>query len=572
MRWHVLCAALMTACSVEDVDWERTEVVITPVSPPVPGGGEPVHVFRGNLIITSASISTDGGVTWSRTNPQIVTSTAQVASDDVLYVNTTAFGLGRWTLSDGMVRQLTPPLARPSAFHVRRTGTLLLAEGNGQPLIARQANLMGGAWQTAMLPLPPNPGIVGINSFASSATVTLAATSHGVFRTLDDGLSWTHVHTPTNISATYVVALQDGRFLLRYPNLTTDILDTMGMPTGARGAAWPSTDLARSCLGGLIVDGKISRDLGTTWQPVFPSLVAGGYMTTTVACDANGNALAHVTGPQNTFLFRLDPSGVPGDIVPFGTTATPLAGDFLLAADGTVLVRGLAWKPGDATWSLRFLPEGTVHTLDDGSLLAVSATTMQRSRDAGRTWMSTAITGTAPAATRYFSDGQTLWASAGTQSSGSFRAQLWRSDDEGATWMEAFDRTSTQPDATDTNVVAPQLVAIARDGTFVGTSHYQALHVSRDRGRTWESLPFPRDYDLEFVTNGGAAVTLDMVPHPAWTLWHDYGLGRAFREVTVKLDNGAIADIRATPPKLDGDDHVYLLGGGAIYRTDQPLH
>jgi hypothetical protein len=349
------------------------------------------------------------------------------------------------------------------------------------------------------------------------------------------------------------------------PDRTATILDATGAPTTTVTPAWPAlaNDVRKvPCLGAIIYGDKLTRDLGTTWEPLLPAtprpLQLGTY-----ACGGDYLAL-HVVQPSRWTL-RIDTLGTLG--TPYAiepdTTTVPViqAGDTFLAGD-------LAWKRGDEAWSLRILPQGNVYALRDGSLFAPSPTAVARSTDAGITWTTTPVTTPPPPADTFLADSSgTLWASAGDASA----ARLWRSDDNGVTWTQVFEQRVA-------NGMAPRLVAIGADDTFVATEQGAGLDLSRDRGATWTQNPFPMGYHLVTVTNHGNALTYgkaDEVDGQVWHLWRDHGDGKAFAQLMPTVDGEAVnVGVDGDHARIGADDHLYLFGGGffeGVWRSKDPV-
>ena len=569
-RVLIVVLALAGAACAPEVDYATDKLELEVISPAVGGGGEDVFAAFGPIIFTQGHISKDGGATWRENNAAIIASSAVAVNAKQLVVRTTAFGIGRWDMDTDQVLSINSPYNLGN-FHVRQKNATLLAGINGGSThSARQ--LAGGQWSQSPLPQPPAqpPPVLDVSSFASNDLTVLLAATWGVYRSIDDGVTWTYVFTPASPQGQELLALPDGRFLLFSPvNQTAAVLDTMGMPTGVTTPAFPQLPRRVACLGVIVAGDKLTRDLGQTWEPLVPGSTFQPITVSTYACTGT-SLLVFIKQPTPLLvpistLGKLDPPLVFSP-APAMVTATKA----VFASDGTVLAGNLAWKEGDPVWSLRILPDAEFFALGDGSLFGVKGTTTYRSRDSGATF-TTATVATLPPATRFFATpDHTLWASRGELVTTGFAAKLWRSDDDGATWSMVFDKLSTYNPDNSHSGIAPELVAIADDGTFVAKAFAYGLYVSHDRGATWTDLPFPDGFALAFVTHAGNAVTFDPNDDPklgghVWHEWRDYGLGNAYRQVTPTM-GGMSGELgtAGTVPLLDAQDRVYLFGGGSL--------
>lgn len=562
--------ALLGACSV-DHGYEQRDLEVEPISPKKPGGGNAMYAVNGKILVGS-HISKDGGETWAGIHPAIVAASAVVWSEEEIVVQTTQFGLGRWTMANDLVTSTNQPNGTGGVFGVRSTGTIIT--GTSSTNLARQP--AGGTWSNVAVPPPPaNPGgIPTLMSIASNANASIVLTAWGLYRSTDDGASWGFVAQPAN--AREVVALEDGRFLMFAADRSATVLDASGTPTTTVTPPWPSesTDVRKvACMGAVIYGDKLTRDLGATWEPLVPAGTPKQLQTSTYACGGDYLALQVVQPSRWTLkIDTLGSLGTPYAIEP--ATAFSSSSSAVVQAGDTFLSGDLAWKRGDAAWSIRIMPAGTIYALRDGSLFAPSPTAVARSTDAGLTWTTTPVTTPPPAADNFLSDSSgVLWASAGDMSS----ARLWRSADQGVTWTQVFDQRVTVANAMTTGM-APRLVAIGADDTFVATELANGLDISRDHGATWTQNPFPAAYRLVTVTNHGNALTVgkaDDTNGTVWHLWHDHGDGSAFAQL-VPTVNGEAVDVGTDGQRarIGADDHLYLFGGGffeGVWRSKEPV-
>ena len=564
-RLFVLGLTLASACA-PDIDYAQTKLEFEVVSPAVPGGGAQVYAAAGNIIFTATHISKDGGATWRENNAALIPTTALAPSEAQLVIATTQFGWGRWDMATDQVLSLSPQSAIGNTLHVRKNNLTILVNVNGQQTIARQ--LKGGHWGQQAVPNPPTvPAtpfeVIAINS---NQDVALAVTTWGVYRSTDDGITWTFLYTPSALIVSGLeplVVLPDGRFLLFAANHTATVHDAQGMPTGVTTPAFPANKRV-PCLGGIVAGDKFTKDLGQTFEPLVPG---GSLRPITVSSyECNGNQLTMFISAPSPWLVQTTELGKLSSPMVFAfNPVMPQMFQGVQAKDGTTLAGNLGWKPGDATWSIRIAPDAQLYALADGSIFGFKGTTTYRSKDGGATWTSGTSATVPQLATRFMSDAQhVLWASSG----GSSGSKIFRSDDDGATWSTVSDKPYP----------SPELVAIAADGTFVAKSFGSGLYVSHDRGATWTDLPFPTPYSLELVV-GTDAVTWDtaddnQLAH-TWHLWRDYGLGNAYREITPTM-GGMPIELGTAGAKVTiaDDGHAYLFGGGTlqgVFRSTEPF-
>ena len=555
--------ATLCACSV-DIGFEQVDLELHAISPPQYGGGEPVRAANGTAILTQSRISKDGGASWTGIHPQVDPTGAQAWSPAQIVVNTTAFGLGRWDMATDLVTSVNAPFAS-GVWHTGRSGTILIAAPS-TPVIARQP--VGGAFTQIALPAPATPPSTSPNVVAiqSNAEATVLASWWGIYRSLDDGASWQRV-ADASPAVRSIVALDDGRFLVFDAARTARVLDASGTPTQSVTPAFPTarfSEQAVACLGGIVFGPQLTRDLGATWEPLAPEVV--GAIDSTSATCGGSYLVAHVFTNPRQWLVKIETLGSLGAVLP----VEPASGEgFVRAVSGTIFNGDMAWKPGEAAWSIRPLAkDARTHALADGSLLVIrqdtSGPTVVRSRDDGLTWQ-TLEAPTAPvAADRVFSDAGTLWAS-------TFAGDLWRSSDDGASWTN-----TARPSTTG---ALPRLLGIGGDGALVATSNNTGVHVSHDRGATWTDLPLPADYQLAFITSHGSGVTFDRArvagEGTAWHLWRDHGLGEAYKKLMPRIGGqGVELGNIASTAVVDADSYLYFhftTAEGSVWRSATPI-
>jgi len=598
MRWLGLCAALLAACSV-DVDYERRTIAFDVVSPATPGGGADPIVAKGSTLFTGY-ISRDDGVTWAQANPAIIINTAQISDDEHMIVNTTAFGWGRWNKTTDQVNTINSPTASIGAIHLRPTGTILLQQPQTTN-VHRQTS--DGAWTQAPLPVPPSgasPAQPTVSSIESTPTSAYLVSDWGIYRSTDDGASWTYVYKP-NVLVT-LLPFDDGRVAVMNQNRAiVEVLDANGAQTGTTSPQFMNgggTGRIFTCMGAIVFGGYYSVDLGTTFMPITPDVPNIAFEVGSTVCGGD-YLLVHIKTPSN-WLVKISAFRQFDKLYSYTPMYETSGGNYLKLNSGTVLAGNLAWKPGESTWSIRIQPNASkIYVLGDDSLYAYSGRNVYRSTDDGVTWTTTMAPVDLPIWDNVFAETTgTMWASYSQGGQGgdviSIQTKLWRSDDHGVTWMLVWDRTSMTMDAgaTSTEPYAPRLLAVASDGTFVGGAYRDGLFLSHDHGDTWTSSPFPPGYIFRYLTAKNHGVTFDDNDTPtddvedktdavrSFHLWHDYGAGDAFAQVTPLVPTPTMGDLPAdlssalSTLSFDQSGFVWWYGGmplQGVWKSREPI-
>jgi hypothetical protein len=242
--------------------------------------------------------------------------------------------------------------------------------------------------------------------------------------------------------------------------------------------------------------------------------------------------------------------------------------------DGAFLAGGLAWRDGDASWTLREMPP---HTWSSGGVLfGANGAQFTLSRDAGVTWMALAAAGlgaTAPDSFARTADGAMYvgqFASATDGTTDSWRADVWRSTDLGATWSIAYTGIATRPQGQDTVGQAHRFVGITADGTWVATDA-----VSTDAGAIWQPTQALGDKSLAHLMYDGSLV---MQPADAsgeiWRVYADGGLGDLLATHAIEADGQPVLAAELRSVAFDPDGHAYVARGTPhvqIWRSTTPL-
>jgi hypothetical protein len=311
----------------------------------------------------------------------------------------------------------------------------------------------GETWEpVAKVPSRPSTSVV------DSTAGVLIGTSDGVYRSTDDGLSWTHVGF-------------EGRWVGR-------------MITTPRGEIYAAVDKGSDRLRGTTM--MRSVDNGATWTAADEGL--SGHPITGLAVDESGTLYAAgITG-----VYRWEPAGRWHHIGLHTILGTSLFGapwgDVYAMADlGTYRTtdNGRHWRP-------LLLPDGAgraVTLAKDGHLLLGTSDWLHRSSDRGQTWEQGGLNQPVVSLFTVPSTGVIL---AGTADG------LFRSTDNGTTWIE---RSVGLRSFTVTSLGA------SADGTiFAGTVAGEGegeVYRSTDNGDQWRLLA---PESLEGVVNALAVL------------------------------------------------------------------
>jgi len=548
-------------------------LVLEPVSPPQFTSHDVFVGARGDIVVLANRISRDGGMTWRPIDARLGTL-ARVTIDGAV-LGTYAGGLVRWNLDTGAVTQLSgvPAFASEGTWRVQPGGRFIVFD----PVENALAFEGPGGWRTATLPSPsPGENDPYIFDIASNGTVALAVAGWGVFRSIDGGASWQRTHQLAG-AGRILVASSDGRFVL-LGGTTTYRFDATGALAGeADGFAVEPVDVAACTDGAVIARGQISRDGGATWT----SLLGGGALELNVVRVSCGESY-WVLGYSDAWgyrLLRFDPSTGLGtaagnwelDGTPaWGGAAPPI----VRAADGTLFAAGLAWRDGDAAWTLRELPPRSWAAA--GALHGFAGTQYLTSVDVGRTWTAPSMLDLEDGLEieAVAADGDALLASAfaGTtvDNLDRWRARIWRTTDRGVTWDLAYDGVATRLVGGDViDGAAHRFVGVAPDGAWVA-----AGAISRDRGLTWDANEVAGDRGLAFLTPQGDLV-MTLPADDTWRVYASGGAGDLIATWALEADGMAVGASQLRSVAFDDAGFAYVARGEPyvqVWRTTQPVN
>jgi hypothetical protein len=242
--------------------------------------------------------------------------------------------------------------------------------------------------------------------------------------------------------------------------------------------------------------------------------------------------------------------------------------------DGTFLAGGLAWRDGDAGWTLREMPARTWSS--GGMLFGVAGSRFYTSSDEGLHWTALAANGldaTEPDAFARTPDG-TLYVGELTSvteaMTDSWRARVWRSTDLGATWSLAYEAVATRPFGENTIGEAHRFVGITADGAWVATDA-----ISTDSGASWQPTQAVGDRSLAHLLSDGSLV---MQPANAsgeiWRVYADGGLGELLATHAIEADGQPVLAASLRSVAFDEAGHAYVARGSPgvqIWRSTTPV-
>ncbi|MBC8145538.1 MAG: hypothetical protein H7X80_08120, partial [bacterium] len=424
--------------------------------------------------------STDNGVSWTNASEGLPLSFAWSAAanplaDEILIA--TGPGVYR-TTNNGATWDTTGNNERTNNRHVPKyvaftpDGTAYAALDSG---IMRSTDALRATWTWTDSAIAPSP----IRSLVvRHDTLWVGTEEHGVFRSLDDGVTWEARNTALESLA--INALDAGR---------TDEL----FASTRDGGLYRSTDQGELWI--RINPGSQEFVSASTHHApsgrLFVASVKGLYYNDTHAVGTPW------TPGRNGFINSVMRTMVFG---PFGQLyAIQYTGVFHRTID-----EGANWSSVDLEIPPNTDVRGMVQVQLGTLIVAVRGVGLYASEDNGETWSRFALTlpTTRPVAIEAVGGlNPKLYV---TSDSG----QVFASTDHGVTWTQPF--TADSPTSLGALAVRDNVVIAASDQLFVR---------STDRGLTWTALTFPKLYSLAFANDG--------------TLYGGGGIGRVYKSTDL---------------------------------------
>lgn len=565
---RLVCLALLAACGGggDSALLVPQPLVFERYSPPQPASYDVFVAAHGQTVVMSSRISLDGGASWRPLDARLGTPTRVALDDTSLISYAPGVGLARFELATGAMSPIAaPPFTSDRTWRRDPGGALIIFDPVGN-----QIAIHGAAWQIGTLPAPGTECCPYVTDVESNGRTLLAVSGWGVHRSRDAGATWQLAAAPMANAGRDLLVLPDGRFVL-VGGAASYAFTADGAPAGTLPAL--QDDNAAVCEdGGIVANGQVSHDLGVTWQP----LVSAGMLPVIVERAGCGAGAYWVLMRSDAWGYRLLRVAAPGQagvaagnwdaVGPQGwTSAGP---SIVRTEDGTFLAGGLAWHDGDATWTLREMPARTWSA--GGVLFGDAGTARYASRDAGMSWTQAPLS--APPDAFAVADGALYVGQYGGGSEGgvdSWRAEVWRSTDQGATWSTAYHAVATRPTGGDITGEAHRFVGITH-GMWVATDA-----VSSDGGATWKSTNAVGDRSIAHLTADG-----DLIMQPAdasgevWRVYADGGAGDLLATHKISADNQPVlaADLRSVA--FDADGYAYVARGTPaiqIWRSTTPV-
>ncbi|MBA3501003.1 MAG: hypothetical protein H0T65_11545, partial [Deltaproteobacteria bacterium] len=469
MRHAILL--LLAACGSAPSSTPKPEPLkLEPYSPPQFTSRDVFLAAKGDIVVMASRLSRDGGTTWE------ASPLAQVERVAIHGSTIAAFksGLVRYDVTTKGLSQVNgaPAYASARTWRITPAGKFIVFD----PLKNAIAFENAGGWTTATLPQPtPTEFDPFITDVESNGQTVLVVSAWGLHRSTDGGATFERVMPQAATMGRELVALSSAKFVL-LGGTRTMTFDASGAMIADNAGVTVDTGDALACDdGALVAKGKVSRDAGATWQP----LLGGGALTLTVERVGCGSGRYWVLGHSTAWGYRLlryDSATAPGLVIGnwelSGAIAWSSSGPPIVrTGDGTFVAAGLAWRDGDASWSLREVPAKAWAAGE--TMFGIADGKFYQSDDAGRTWRASAATGLdgeveafarAPDGTFHVS----RFTGDSTAAGDEWHAQVYRSTD-GATWTSAYDGRATRVPGEDIVGEAHRFVGITATGAWIAT-------------------------------------------------------------------------------------------------------
>lgn len=576
MRATLSVLMALAACGGGPSATTPQKLALERFSPPQPTSHDILLASRGDVVIMARRYSVDAGATWLPLDPKLgePTKVAIVGQTIALYAN----GLVRWDLSTQTIAPVAgaPGYTTDRTWRVDPTTARFIVYDAVENSIAVET---ASGWQTGKLPQPsPTETRPYIRDIESNGSVLLATSVWGMHRSLDGGATWQLVTATFPNGGRDLLVLGDKRFVL-VGGATTYLFDAQGAAAGTLPSLVVTVENPTVCEDGTIVAGtKVTRNLGALWE----SLIATSDLATQVpraGCGGSGRYwLLVISDAWGYRLVRFDAVGTPGVAAgnwdATGDQAWATSGPPIVRTeDGTFLVAGLALAKGSSTWTLQEIPART--WASGSTLFGVAKGEFFASVDGGTTWTATEATGlsaTEPEALAKSPDGA-LYISQFTGGSkdglDTWRANVWKTTDQGKTWSMAYDQTATRPTGGDKiEGEVHRFVGITDKGDWIATDA-----VSRDAGMTWQKTTVLGDRGLAHLTHAGTLVT-GGADEKLWRVYDDGGLGELRATYQLVVDGESIPASQLRSVAFDEEGYAYVARGTPqvqLWKSDRPL-
>lgn len=563
-----LVAVGLAACGTAPLPSEPQSLVFEPVSVPQHTSRDVFVGGAGDVVVMSSRISRDGGLTWRALDPRLGQLT-RVAVNGAT-VTTYASGVVRWDLASDAITTVAgvPSFASERTWRVAPGGALRVFDPIGNAIAIERS----GAWTTGALPQPsPSETMPYLLDLEDSGSAMMTVSAWGVHRSLDGGTTWERVLPTLADGGRDLLVMPDRRFVLLGGALTY-LFDASGAAAGTLPGTTAQQGDASVCDDGAIVlRDKRSTDLGATWQPLVRSgdlaLIverigcAGNRYWMLARSDAWGYRLVAFTPGSPALAAGNWEAGEPT----WNAGGPPIA----RAADGTFLVAGLAWREGDAAWTLREIPP-RAWTAGDMAF-GVAKGSFYASHDQGATWAARPAASLTPEladALARTPDGALLVSTFTGGNAGdldNWHAMVWKSTDDGTTWTAAYDAREIRNPGGDATGEVHRFVGVTPAGAWVATDA-----ISKDGGATWEKTDVTIDRGLAFLTPKGRLVTVQN----DWKVYDGAGAGGLQATYQLEIDGTRVDGSQLRSVAFDDLGYAYLAGGApyvTVWRSTTPL-
>ncbi len=532
---------------------------------------------RGSIVIMAKRISRDGGATWTPHMPQLGELGRVAITGTTVATFSMQLGLARWDLTTDAITAVTgePGYTTDRTWRVDpMTGGLVAFDAVENSVAVERST----GWVTSTLPQPaPTELRPYIKDLESNGTTLVTTSAWGIHRSIDGGTTWQLVTASVPNGGRDLLVLGDRRFLL-VGGTTSYLFDASGNAAGTLpGLAVVETEASVCDDGAIVSRGKVTRDLGATWQALISTgdleLVAerggcgGGHYWVLARSTAWGYRLVRFDAPGTRGVVAGNWDGT-GEAA-FGNGGPPI----VRTADGTFLVAGLAWSEGEAAWTLRDIPSRVFASGD--TLFGVAKPKFYTSVDGGQTWTDAKGSGLAaddPEAFARAPDG-TLHVGrfTGEKVGGTdmWHATVWKSSDAGTSWTVAYDAMATRPEGGDIAGETHRFVGITAMGAWIATDA-----VSRDAGASWTATGVKGDRSLAYLTANGSLISTLPGSPDVWRVYKEGGLGALTATYTIKVDGNVTAASTLRSVAFDEAGYAYVARGAPyvqLWRSTTPV-